>query len=296
MNTFATVPANLIDVVLPEDGYPVSLAAGDTRDVLRGVCGDASRDFPAALHIDPKDWPDAARENDKHSTWAFNYLDRFTHQGSSHECTCHSLSRTFEAARNRARGMVYGGPEAGKRLDASSQFGSVWVSPISVYAEANPDQWGGASIRRVLEIATRRGFLPDKIQPRDYGFKHTLHGTAGGTGSINQSAGPWTSVGRFPEGWKETAKHFRVIEVIFPETWEQIVCLVLHGYAVCVGRNGHAIPYTMWNPEQQVMGYVDSYNLVRWDSLRTLKSAVGGAYTIATVTLPDDWSRPAGDA
>lgn len=292
MDCCAVVDPSLIDYVHKiETGYSPKVAAGDTRDAMMAAAGDATREFPKALWIEPKDWADASRDNDKHGTWPLNYLDRFTNQNPTHECTCHSLSKGFEAARNRARAVQYGGPVAGQRLPASAEYGSVWVSPLSVYAEANPGQWGGANCRSVLEIAVRRGFLPDTIQPRDYGFKHQLHGTTG-EGGINQGRGAWTAVSRFPAGWQETAKHFRVLEVIFPETWEQIVCLVLNGYVVNVGRNGHAIPYTHWNPVKQLMGYTDSYDVIRWDSLNTLKSAVDGASSIATVVTPDDWLKP----
>jgi hypothetical protein len=120
-----------------------------------------------------------------------------------------------------------------------------------------------------------------------------MPGTAG-KGGFNQARGPWTPVSRFPEGWEETAKWFRPDEVIFPESYEQAVCLVLHGYVVSVGRNGHAVPWARWMPDQRLMAYPDSYDIVRYDSERTAKSAWQGSFAVASVTLPDDWSRPAG--
>jgi hypothetical protein len=295
MNSFAPIDPKLIDNFPAEhDGYPDKLAAEDTIDVLKDVCGSASREFPQSLWIEPKDWPDKARDNDKYKTWPINYVDRFTNQNPTHECTCHSLRVSAEACRNRQRGIIFpDGPKKGYRYQESSN-GSVWLSALSVYAEANPRQWGGANCRQVLEIAVRRGFLPDKTQPRDYGFKHQLHGTAG-QGNTNQSSGPWVSLSNFPSGWQETAKWFKPLEVIFTNSWEQVVCLVLHGMAVGVGRNGHAVPYSFWNPQQQVMGYIDSYDVVRYDSLRTVQAASGGAYAIATMTMPDDWTKPAGN-
>lgn len=294
MNTFTAIDPSLIDVVLPDhDGYPDDIAAGDTRDVLWDVCGSASREFPDALWIEPKDWADKARDNDKYKTWPINYMDRFTNQNPTHECTCHALSRLAEGCRNRQRGIIFPeGPKKDQRYEESVN-GSVWLSPLSVYAEANPGQWGGAGCRQVLEIACRRGFLPEKIQPRDYGLKHMLHGTAG-QGNSNQSSGPFTRVGNFPDGWESTAAWFKPLEVIFPDTWEQGVCLVLHGLGVEVGRSGHAIPYAFWNPNEQAMGYVDSYDIVRYDSRRTVQSAMRGAFAIASMTVPDDWMKPGG--
>lgn len=297
MNTNAPVDPKLIDVQLPaHDGYPDEVAAGDSPDVLREAFGAALRDFPDALWIEPKYWKDKASDNDKHHTWAFNYLDRFTNQNPTHECTCHALRACFEAARNKQRGVIYpDGPKKGVRYPESAEFGSVWVSPLSIYAEANPRQWGGAGCRQVLDIACRRGFLPEKIQPKEYGFKHTLQGTTG-AGGINQSRGPWVRLSDFPEGWEETAKLLKPDEGIVTSDPEQAMCLILHGYPLEYGRSGHAIPPCFWNAEENLIGYVDSYDVVRYDSFRTFQGAVrSGAFAITSVTTPDDWSNPAGN-
>lgn len=294
-STFDRIDPALLDVFPSQhDGYPANLAAEDTPDALRDACGDAAREFPKALWIDPKDWPDKARDNDKYNTWPINYVDRYTNQDPSHSCTCHSLRANYEAARNRARGVIYkDGPQKNFRYAESGASGSVWVSPLSVYAEANPREWGGANVRQVLEIAVRRGMLPDKIQPAEYGFRHTLQGTPG-KGNNNQSGGGWIGVRDFPSGWEETAKWFRPIEVIFPSSYEEAVCLVLRGMAVSVGRNGHAVPWCRWMAGERAMAYPDSYDITRYDSERTAKGAWQGSFAIATVVLPDDWNKPAG--
>lgn len=289
----------LIDVVLPEDeqGYPAHLAAEDTPDVLWDVCGSASRAFPKSLWIEPKDWADKARDNDKYKTWPANFVDRFTNQQPTHECTCHSLRVNMEAARNRHRGIIF--PDGAKkdfRYEESAKSGSVWLSPLSVYAEANPRKTGGANVRQVLEIAVRRGMLPEKIQPREYGFKSTLQGTTG-KGGKNQSSGPWVRVADFPDDWEETAKHFKPLEVIFPASLEEAVCLVLNGFVVSVGRDGHAVPWDQLEFDGNDLDgtwYDDSYDVKRYDSFRKMQSAWRGAFSIATPTTPDDWLKPAG--
>lgn len=289
-----TIDPSLIDVFPSEhDGYPDHLAAEDTTDALRDACGSASREFPRAMWIEPREWAARAAENDRYGLWAMNYIDRFTNQHPTHECTCHSLRANMEAARNRARGVIYpDGPVVGRRYTESGDHGSVWLSAISVYAEANPHQWGGANVRQVLEIAVRRGMLPDRTQPRDYGFRHALTGTSG-KGNTNQSGGAWVSVSRFPDGWQDTAKHFRPLEVIFPQSYEEAICCLLHGLAVSVGRSGHAVPWARWVANQRLCAYPDSYDIVRYDSDKTARSAWRGSFAIASVTLPDDWSRPA---
>ncbi len=289
MNSFEPIPTNLIDVDLPEhDGYPPELAAEDTPDALWDAAGDAAREFPDALWIEPRDWTDRARENDKYGSWAINYLDRFTNQSPTHECTCHALRAVVESCWNRQRGIKLGPPIAGQRLPISAQSHSVWLSALSVYAEANPRQWGGASTRGVMEIAARRGMLPDRIQPRPYNFRHTLTGTCG-RGGINQSSGAWVPLSRFPDDWQSTAIHFRPLEVIIPRIWEQSVCLLLHGLPVGHGRKGHAVPLVAWNIASSVAVYVDSYDVIRYDSINNIRAGLMSAYCIASMTAPDNW-------
>ncbi len=290
MSIWGPIDKSLVDVVLPESGYPEELAKLDTREALWDMCGEASREFPQSLFIERRDWEEKARENDKNKTWAMNYLDRYTNQNPTHECTCHSLRANFEVARNRHRAINFPeGPKKDFRYAESATSGSVWVSALSIYAEANPGKWGGANVQQVLNIAARRGFLPDKIQPAEYGFKHTLAGT-NGQGNSNQSSGEWVKVSNFPSGWEETAKHFKPLEVVFPRSSEEAMCLLLHGYAVSVGRRGHAVPLCGWDVERKVFPYVDSYNITRFDS----SIAWSGSFSIISTTIPDDWAKPAG--
>lgn len=296
MNSFDPInPAEVDQFDADHDGYPDALAAADTPEAMRFAAGNAARDFPQSLWIEPKDWADKARDNDRYKTWGINYLDRFTHQGNSHECTCHALRAVAEACRNRQRGIIYAEGPVRDRRYAESASGSVWLSPMSIYAEANPSQWGGAGCQQVLEIAVRRGFLPEKTQPREYNFRHAINGTAGGTNAINQSDGEWVPVRNFPAGWQKTAEWFKPLEVIFPDSWEQAVCLLLHGYVLEYGRSGHAVPPAFWNVAEQKAGYVDSYNRILYDSLGTFRSASNGCFTIATMTAPDDWLHPVSD-
>ena len=116
MNSFDQVNPALIDVVIPESGLIED--GGDTTDVLKQMCGNAARDFPASLWIEPRDWEDKARDNDKYHTWPMNYLDRYTNQNPSHSCTCHSLRANAEAARNRQRGIIFpDGPKKDYRYE-----------------------------------------------------------------------------------------------------------------------------------------------------------------------------------
>lgn len=295
MNSFAPVDPSLVDVFLPEhDGYPDEIAAEDTPDAMRSACGAASREFPQHLWIEAKDREERARENEERKTWPINYVDRFTCQDPSHECTCHGYRTVYESSRNKSRGIIFpNGPVKDFRYE-ESQLGSAWISPLSLYCRANRRQWGGAGVIQVLNIACNEGVLPDKIQPHDYGFKHSLHGTSG-KGNSNQSHGPWVVEEDFPSGWKETAKLFKPDEVIVSTDWEVALCLILRGHSISYGRKGHCVPPSFWNVSSNVIGYVDSYNIVRYDSMATFKAACrSGFYSIMSVTTPDDWMKPAG--
>lgn len=299
IDSFAPVDPSLIDVRLPEhDGYPEHLAADDTPSNLFAACGSAGRKFPQSLWIEPgpdfRNWKEKARQNDELKTWGYNYCDRFTDQSPTHECTGHSHRVNMEAARNRHLGIIFpDGPKKDFRYPESAAHGSAWISVMSMYAIANPGQWGGAAISQLLDISCRTGALPDKIQPREYGFKHTLQGTAG-KGNSNQSSGPWITERQFPDGWQETAKWFRSDEVIVPDTWEQMMCLLLHSMIFSVGRNGHAVPYAGINFASEAIPYIDSYNVIRYDSFSLSRSAFRGGYAIATMTMPSDRFKPAG--
>lgn len=304
MSSFDLINPALIDVPSPEialspggqSGYSAARKSRDTIDALMDAAmqgGATATDFPNELWIEEKDRADWASMNDKYHTWPVNRIDRFTNQNPTHECTCHALVRVAEGCRNRQLGIIYpDGPKVDYRYETSKK-GSVWLSPLSIYAEANPGQWGGADCTQVLNISCRRGFLPDKIQPAEYKFKHDLIGTSGG-GNSNQSHGNWVRLSDFPAGWEETAKLFKPLEWIFTRDWEQVVCLVLRGHLIDVGRSGHSIPYAHWNVASKVMTYVDSYNVLRQDSLGTVRGCADGAFTIRSMTAPDNWLDPAG--
>ena len=302
MNSFAPVDPNSIAQPRPAEmtdghcGYTDEQKAGDTRDVLMQACGSATREFPKSMWIEPNKWAEKAKENDELNTWPINYLGRYTNQTPTHECTTHSLRANAEGAYNRRRGIIYpDGPKADFRYEESA-LGEVWLSPLSVYAEANPGQWGGANVRQVLEIACRRGMLPEKIQPKEYGFKHTLQGTTG-KGGKNQSSGPWVRLSAFPEGWEQTAALFVPDEVVFPESWEQAVCLVLNGVFDSVGRSGHAIPWgqaRFKGNEFVGFDYPDSYDVTRHDPVSVVKRAWSGSFGILTMKPPKNWLDPAG--
>ena len=278
-----TFPDSDLDWVPPfETGYNATVAAEDTSE---NYAAAGYADFPDKYWIEPGDWEDAARQCDKYKTWPDDYSNRFTNQSPTHECTCHSLLQCCEIAWNRQRG---------------SKEDAVWFSAIGVYAEANPRIRGGASMRGVLNIAMRRGMVPEHDGPDGPGtqkvkFKWTVPGTAG-RGNATQSSGSWVPMRDYPDDYENTSKHFKPLEVINVRTWEQHFCLLLHGIAIHNGRSGHSIPHVKAVKRDGVWysQYKDSYDVYRYDSIRAVKSGAGSAFGIVTMTRPDDWNRPAG--
>ncbi len=244
-----TIDSKLIDWVPPQnDGYDEE--AGRLVDTYEGLRDIGAVDFPSEYWIEPSDWKEEAAKATANKTFANDFRSHFTHQGASHECTCHALSQVFEVAYNQ---------------------------------------------QRLLQVDAN-GVVNAAVNSQQKFFKHTLNRTAG-TSDPDRGGGRWVSVGNFPDGWKDTAKHFKPLKVINPRSYEEMVCLIIRGFACGVGRSGHAIPYCeiVWDDGQLYAKYSDSYNTYRYDSVRMMRSAVGGAYSIVSTTVPDDWSRPAGE-
>jgi hypothetical protein len=251
----------------------------DTSDNL-AMLGDEVRDFPSSLWIEPKDWKTYVADNKLWELDAEAVKQRFTNQGAgagirgTHECTCHSLSQQAEAAI-----MAQNGGDPDRRIA---------LSQIGIYAIANPGQWGGANVRRVLQIAMQYGFIPERIWGQEDKFDHTLWGTCG-KGNANNSRGPWVTPQRNPEyfsGASETRQQIKPTEILNPRSREEMACLVLHRRCVGVGRRGHAVPYNrlVWQPGQRseapTFAYSDSYDVIRYDTWEAAAASVGSGTCI----------------
>lgn len=265
---------SLLNVSPGDSGYPDDLAAEDTVENLFGLDRSIVKAVPGAYHIPERQWKEKAAENDRLKLWPEDYRKRFTNQSPTHECTCHGLIQNMEICLNRQ--------------NAADKNDWVFLSPLSVYAEANPNKWGGSSGSRTLGIAMRRGVLPDKISPNADEFEHTLHGTEG-KGNDTQSSGPWVRYPQgFPEGFEQTARRFKPLEVLNPSSFEELICVVLNGGAVTVGRNGHMLTYVaiVWRDGRLHAMTIDSYDRHTFDDERTIRRAVSGSYAITSM---QDW-------
>lgn len=253
----------------------------DSEEALMGV---GVIEFPQSLYIPRSEWDDWIRENDKHECWPENYSSRFTDQSPTHECVYHCRTQCFETTYNQAVGMAH----------------AVWTSPLAGYRyDKGPNgQWGGSNVNESLKHAMSVGLLPEFDGPEWLGgkngqiahFKHCMQQTAGkGEPHWPQHGWPRT----LPEGWEQTARHFRVLEAFWIPNTDAHVSAILRRRAVGNGRSGHSIPHVRIVKDasgQYLSRYKDSYRVFRHDTLRM----TGGGYCINSVTLPDDPKRPAG--
>lgn len=266
-----------------DGGYPdghcgyVDPKGADTSENYQTYLG--ATDFLSSLWIEPKDWKEYARAQHVSKIDGEAFRQRWTNQHPTHECTCHSLVQGIE--------------NAIMQQNSGDAEGRIALSPISVYAIANPRQWGGANCLRVLGLAQRHGVLPEPVWGQEDRFKTTLHGTCG-RGNRDNSSGPWPVRGgrlerKYWNDAEETRQQFKPTEIVNPRSREEMACLVLHGRVVNVGRDGHAVPYNrlVWEPgqasERPTFQYADSYNVNRYDSWVRAAKAVSGSSCIWSV-------------
>jgi len=238
--------------------------------------------FPDKHRIPRSEWDDRIREHEKHHSSADYFSDRFTEQLDSHECVCHAASQLFLCAYNRQLGGTQN---------------SVWPSPLSLYTRnTNGKQWGGSNVLDSLRELVSNGFLPENDGPEWLGgkggqqqrFKHTVKQTSG-----ENPRQDWIKPSDLPDGWQDTARHFRVLEWYTIPDAEAFASAILNGWGVSNGRQGHSIPHLsiVKDGKNYLSRYKDSYNVFRFDSERLWNN---GGFCIRSVTMPDDPTKPAG--
>ena len=135
------------------------------------------------------------------------------------------------------------------------------------------------------------GLLPADVRGQDKYFKHVL-----------QECKPFIQRESMPSGFRDTAKHFRVLEWYSINSREEFGSAILQDMPVCYGRNGHSIKgedLVIDSRGNVVLRYKDSYGLGRGDEGRLYDSqsrwSTGGAWACASVTRPSDPRFPAGN-
>lgn len=147
---------------------------------------------------------------------------------------------------------------------------------------------------RLLQVENNEVPTPVIDGQQQY-FRHTINRTAG-TSDRTRGGGPWLRPSGFPDGAERTAACFRAVKVINLRSVEQMKCLLIRGKGVGVGRKGHSVHYDklVRDGSRWLAQYSDSYFRDLFDSEGTMRNAVGGAYSVVSTTIPDDWAYPAG--
>jgi len=263
-----TFTDDLVDVQFAFDGMR------ESNEQIKDVY--CAAEFPDQFRIPKSEWKDRAAENDKHKSWAENYSGRFTNQNPSHECVCHASQQVFMACFNRQYGSLKD---------------DIWFSPLALYTRITGGrQWGGSNVLSALQEMMEVGMIPDDDGPKGLDsqkkrFAHTVHTTSG---SVCDEG--WIRPQDLPDGWKATAKCFRVLEAYKITDREAHASSLLHGWGICNGRSGHSIPHLrlVWRDGVVYSKYKDSYDVYRYDSERMW----GGGYCIRSVTMPEDIKLP----
>jgi hypothetical protein len=104
------------------------------------------------------------------------------------------------------------------------------LSAIATYKQIGRSAQSGAMIDDSMEALQEVGTLPlDTAENREKYGNQVMPATGFST--------------RFPANWKETAKHFRLDEVLVCRGVDQLLTALVCGHPVVVGRAGHSILY-----------------------------------------------------
>lgn len=148
------------------------------------------------------------------------------------------------------------------------------MSQASLYALGNGGRDQGMAIDVCLNILMETGANP--------------------IGLIDQYDWQGYHRGQWPDGWRESAKQYRGIEVWDCPDFAAAVSAVLSGFLVVYGTNGHAVVMIGWTPDR---GHVDlsswgvdwgNHGCGQWASRREVERQLPsyGAWALRVMTDP----------
>jgi len=272
----AKINPKLIDVSHMPDGMLDNPSEYDL------MCAGAIK-FPKEYYIPKNEWADRIEQVDLNQSAALDFSARFTHQGRSHECVHHATTQGTECVYNRQLGTIdY----------------AVYLSPLFGYSLAtNGRERGGSNVMDALYQSMEVGRIPEFDGPDGQNtqydkFLHTMHQTSGRSETHWPKSG-WVKPRRFPRGYEQTAKHFKILEAWAIPNADAHMSALLHGFPIINGRKGHSICHgrAVKDGRKFLSMYRDSYNRDLYDSLKLL----GGGFCITSVSMPDDPNEPTGD-
>lgn len=258
------IDERLIDCEMPADG----MIEGHPDDETFGD------EFPQAMVIPRGEWQQWITSNQAAGFSLTLYNDTLNYQAPEHSCVSNATETAIRVVRNAQLGLAH----------------RVKFSPMSLYCRVNSHRWGGSSMLKNLSESTSRGILPEDTPEQKLIFAHTAHQNA-----------VYFPARELPDGWEQTAKHFRPLLAYRVLTAEQFASALLRGWPVVNGRSGHSICHLelIARDGRFLSKYADSYGTARGDGGYLYDSeskwATGGAWCLVSVTCPDDPAKPAGD-
>jgi len=242
--------------------------------------------WPDSLKIfDRSEWRDRARELEKAGFDATTYLRPYNNQHPESSCVYNAAEVCMRYIRNRTLGNKY----------------EMKCSPMSGYCRVTSRRHSGSTMWGALEQLSDIGLLPESSSEYSEPGLKLLHRRAKAMcrHTFHQNT-PFVRQRELPEGYRDTAKHFRVHEWIRLDNEEQFASALLAPYPICYGRNGHSIAAVQldFDGREPYAKYLDSYGASKgdggylWDSRR--KWNTGGAWACRSVVIPDDPRLPCG--
>lgn len=273
----ASITADTIDVDFGFQAAVVGRMMGalpDDPDLVRGFTP-----YGAENPIyDRSEWPDRIQEMDQAKAWK-QYRITFGHdQNGDVSCVYNMLATITETAWNTQYG----------------DHNAINLSPMSGY-RWNGGPRSGSNIFNSAPWSEGTGLLPlDDSANRALVSKGLIHHTHphNGYGS------------RFADGWKDTAKYFRLQEWYRIDSVEEWVSAALNGFGLGGGRDGHALAHVLLSLDGSKLysGYLNSWGSwgstlevsggrmlksFGWDSENKIRSMVrNGAYCGRTIRKP----------
>lgn len=221
--------------------------------------------FPDSFLVPRDEWRDRIHEREEAGHSLKNYHPYVYNQHPESSCVYNAAAGCLTIRRN-------------------IQLGEKWqvvLSPMSGYGQVARYRHSGSTMWGALGWTSEHGLLPsDRYGGR---FPHEFHENR-----------PFDR--RLPDGWEDTARHFRAIEWFRVDSREQFASALLHDMPICYGRSGHSIcaEDLIYDTGRRrfYVRYCDSYGLGRGDDGRLYDSermwATGGAWACRQVTQPDD--------
>lgn len=227
--------------------------------------GDLSRyaSYADTVDIIPESqWRELAEAMAAGGGGADKYVTRIYDQKSEGSCVANACSQAHEVSQFK-------------------QFGkTVHLSAMSLYKRIGSSPGSGAMVSDGLEEMQSRGILPLDNEANRAVFGDKVMPNTG-----------WST--KYPDGWEETAKHFKVVEATIINSVNELFTACLRQDPVVVGRSGHSICYLtpIWKDDRWVFKYANSWgdwgdNGYGYDSSSLYKSSAQWAFALRVVTNP----------